>query len=754
MNKILFALLIACGVIISTSHVVFTNSGQPPAGHTNAPGDQGSCAKSGCHTGAGNPNDNSSNVVLFNFNNNNQTYQPGNTYNVTITNTGTNGPNTRWGFQTTVLDLSNNFAGTLTRTNLTTTSIATFNNRTYIGHYNANSTTNSWSFQWTAPSTNIGDVIFYVASNTANGIGSSGDIIYVDTFIIRAPIATPPPTANFTASNTTICQGQSVTFTDNSSSDVTAWSWNFGAGAIPATANTKGPHTVTYSTSGLKTVSLTVTGPGGTATETKTNYITVNALPNASAGSNVSICRGNSTVLNASGGTSYSWSPATGLSATNVFNPTASPTITTTYTVTVTDANSCSATAQVTVTVLNLPNVSFTANNNTGCVPHAVQFTNNTPNTLSCFWNFDDGNNSAVCSPTHTYQAPSTYNVSLTVTDNNNCTASAQQTITVFPTPNASAGNDIAICTGGSALLTGSGGTSYLWSTGATTQSITVAPVTDTLYTVTVTDANGCTATDDVLVSISGSLQITVSNDTTICEGNAVQLTASGGNSFTWSPVSGLSNANSPSPVASPAATTTYQVIVSDGVCTDSASVTIEVTPAINANIMNDTTILVTNNNLPSVALYASGGTQYAWLPAAGLDNPASATPVLNLSALSLTTDTTLIYTVIISNGACADTLSVSITVNFVVGIAAKQAHAHHNLSIYPNPSQGNFFIQSDQRVVKIFLIDTNGKKYSIPTSHSEANLIHVNVALPEGIYMLYVETQNLSPFVYRLVLY
>jgi PKD repeat protein len=404
--------------------------------------------------------------------------------------------------------------------------------------------------------------------------------------------------------------------------------------------------------------------------------------------------------------------------------------------------------------VFNLPNVSFTANNNTGCVPHTVQFTNNTPNTFSCFWNFDDGNNSALCSPTHTYQAPSTYNVSLTVTDNNNCTASAQQTITVFPTPNANAGNDISICTGGSALLSGSGGTSYLWSTGATTQSITVAPVTDTLYTVTVTDANGCTATDDVLVSISGSLQITVSNDTTICEGNAVQLTASGGNSFTWSPASGLSNPNSPSPVASPAATTTYQVIVSDGVCTDSASVTIEVTPAINANIINDTTILVANGNLPSVALYASGGTQYAWLPAAGLDNPASATPVLNLSALSLTTDTTLIYTVIISNGACADTLSVSITVNFVVGIAAKQAHAHHNLSIYPNPSQGNFFIQSDQRVVKIFLIDTNGKKYSIPTSHSEANLIHVNVALPEGIYMLYVETQNLSPFIYRLVLY
>ena len=65
----------------------------------------------------------------------------------------------------------------------------------------------------------------------------------------------------------------------------------------------------------------------------------------------MSICSGSSTSLGASGGSSYSWSPSTGLSATNVSNPTASHTSTTTYTVTVTDGNSCTATDDVVVSV-------------------------------------------------------------------------------------------------------------------------------------------------------------------------------------------------------------------------------------------------------------------------------------------------------------------------------------------------------------------------------------------------------------------
>jgi parallel beta-helix repeat protein len=84
--------------------------------------------------------------------------------------------------------------------------------------------------------------------------------------------------ADFTGTPTVGNVPLTVEFTDASGGAIiTSWSWNFGAGASPATANTQGPHSVTYSTVGLKTVSLTVTGLGGSDNETKVDYI--NVLP-------------------------------------------------------------------------------------------------------------------------------------------------------------------------------------------------------------------------------------------------------------------------------------------------------------------------------------------------------------------------------------------------------------------------------------------------------------------------------------------
>lgn len=103
--------------------------------------------------------------------------------------------------------------------------------------------------------------------------------------------------ADFTASSTAVCAGNSITFTNTTAgaSGSATYAWNFGTGASPATASGIGPHTVTYSTAGTATVVLTVTD-GVTNTETKTNYITITALPTASAGSPVAaICQGATT---------------------------------------------------------------------------------------------------------------------------------------------------------------------------------------------------------------------------------------------------------------------------------------------------------------------------------------------------------------------------------------------------------------------------------------------------------------------------
>jgi YD repeat-containing protein len=98
-----------------------------------------------------------------------------------------------------------------------------------------------------------------------------------ETYFKDIEIIFDPLSANFEGDDTNICQNESVTFTDLSSG-ASSWSWNFGEGAEPATATTQGPHEVTYSTSGAKTVELTI---NGTLTETKEDYISVAVNPTA-----------------------------------------------------------------------------------------------------------------------------------------------------------------------------------------------------------------------------------------------------------------------------------------------------------------------------------------------------------------------------------------------------------------------------------------------------------------------------------------
>jgi Zn-dependent metalloprotease len=84
--------------------------------------------------------------------------------------------------------------------------------------------------------------------------------------------------AEFAISKPAFCQDASTTFTDVSIGDVSSYSWNFGAGATPATDTTSGPHKVSYSSSGNKTVSLTVKDRSGHS-NTTSHIVTVAILP-------------------------------------------------------------------------------------------------------------------------------------------------------------------------------------------------------------------------------------------------------------------------------------------------------------------------------------------------------------------------------------------------------------------------------------------------------------------------------------------
>ncbi|MCZ2355244.1 MAG: PKD domain-containing protein, partial [Bacteroidia bacterium] len=175
---------------------------------------------------------------------------------------------------------------------------------------------------------------------------SWGSTVNMSHYIFLNPVF---PDANFTASGTTVCAANSVTFT-NSSTQATSYSWSF-PGGTPATSTATNP-TVTYNTAGTYAVTLIAIGACGNDTSTQTNYITVSAKPSVSATANpATISSGGSSNLTATGASSYVWSPATGLSSTTGANVTASPTSTTTYTVIGTAANGCKDTTTVTVTV-------------------------------------------------------------------------------------------------------------------------------------------------------------------------------------------------------------------------------------------------------------------------------------------------------------------------------------------------------------------------------------------------------------------
>lgn len=98
--------------------------------------------------------------------------------------------------------------------------------------------------------------------------------------------------ANFTGTPTTVVVGNSVTFTDNSSCNPTSWSWTF-TGGTPSSYSGQTPPAITYNSVGTYTVSLTVAKPGGTDTETKTNYITVVPPEFNMANGTVTTCTGN-----------------------------------------------------------------------------------------------------------------------------------------------------------------------------------------------------------------------------------------------------------------------------------------------------------------------------------------------------------------------------------------------------------------------------------------------------------------------------
>jgi len=287
----------------------------------------------------------------------------------------------------------------------------------------------------------------------------------------------------------------------------------------------------------------------------------------------VSICRGGTTTLNASGAVSYSWSPPMGLSSTNISNPVASPTVTTTYTVTGIDTGTCGGTIVDSVKVVVDALSQITISKDTAiCGGDSVIL--HVSGGAAYSWNTGATTDSISISHISKTQ---TYTVSIS---NGVCVKDTNVTITVVPMPKPHVSGNTKICPGDSILITVSGGTSYKWSNG-TTSNIFYLPslVRDTTISVTAYNSLGCSHDTSITVIPEPIPVLSACCDAVIQAGNDTILVAKGNSPpYYWSPKATCLNSGCDSVKVSPAVTTTYTVMIADSAgCEIERTITIDV---------------------------------------------------------------------------------------------------------------------------------------------------------------------------------
>ncbi|RYY15931.1 MAG: gliding motility-associated C-terminal domain-containing protein [Chitinophagaceae bacterium] len=133
-------------------------------------------------------------------------------------------------------------------------------------------------------------------------------------------------------------------------------------------------------------------------------------------------------------------------------------------------------------------------------------------------------------------------------------------------------------------------------------------------------------AKDTVDIAVFSKGATSGSNDTLICANTSVQLTASGGITYKWSPAATLNNSTIPGPVATPSQLTDYVVEMTDlNNCVFRDTIRVALKPYPDFGISRDTSICIGSK----VKLNARGGDLYQWTPSVSLDNPQAASPLL-----------------------------------------------------------------------------------------------------------------------------
>ncbi len=213
-------------------------------------------------------------------------------------------------------------------------------------------------------------------------------------------------------------------------------------------------------------------------------------------------------------------------------------------------------------------------------------------------------------------------------------TTSQILSITIMPTLTGTVSSNAPLCAGSTLLLSVTGNAQYQWTgvngftAAGTSVSISdVQAAQSGKYYVQASAPGACPYSDSIDVRINPAPVATVSPDASICENERVQLTSSGGTTYQWLPSTGLSADNIANPVATPADTTSYMVIVSTGpTCRDTAYVVVNVGASVTVNAGPDKSILKGETTTLNGTVHGANIT-YNWTPTSYMIDVTSLTP-------------------------------------------------------------------------------------------------------------------------------
>ncbi len=302
------------------------------------------------------------------------------------------------------------------------------------------------------------------------------------------------------------------------------------------------------------------------------------------------LCAGDSTMIYASNGSSYVWSPNTGLDTTAGDTVKAMPAASTTYRV-IGTVGMNQDTQFITITVNQLPNVMVMTVEDSICSGSATDLIASGANTY--MWSPATGLSSTMGDTVSASPGSST-NYEVVGTDTNGCEATASQSITVKASPTVNISAPQFVCVNTPTRLSVSGGQSYTWTPAPafdkdTGEVVLITIGANTTINVTATGSNGCTASRGTLVRVNSAPAVLAlemndkdTNLVEICEGDTVKLVcvgAGGNGTYDWTGNNLLANSGT-NVQANPTVTSSYKVVGNNNGCKDSLNFTINVNPS------------------------------------------------------------------------------------------------------------------------------------------------------------------------------